>query len=103
MMSYLAALQSMSPSLAEGGAIEGASRWYFFRRVTFPLLMPTTLFVLVNAIINALSLVDHSVVMTRGGPDNATWLLLFYICEIGFRFWDSASAATLTMVLVAVL
>ena len=72
MIFYLAALQSMSPQLAEAAAIEGASRWHFFRRVTFPLLMPTTLFVLVNAVINAFRMVDHVVVMTRGGPDNAT-------------------------------
>ena len=103
MIFYLAALQSISPSLAEAAAIEGASRGYFFRRVTFPLLMPTTLFVLVNAVINAFRLVDHVIVMTRGGPDNATALLLFYIYEIGFRFWDSAYAAALTMVLLALL
>src|SRR5215470_1849962 len=103
MIFYLAALQQMSPHLAEAAAIEGASRWYFFRRVTFPLLMPTTLFVLVNAVINAFRLVDHIVVMTRGGPDNATALLLYYIYEIGFRFWDTAYAAALTMVLLALL
>ena len=103
MIFYLAALQSMSPYLAEAGAIEGASRWYFFRRVTFPLLMPTTLFVLVNAVINAFRLVDHVVVMTRGGPNNATSLLLYYIFEIGFRFWDSSYAAALTMVLLTLL
>ena len=103
MIFYLASLQSMSPNLAEAAAIEGASRGYFFRRVTFPLLMPTTLFVLVNAVINAFRLVDHIVVMTRGGPDNATALLLYYIYEIGFRFWDSAYAAALTMVLLAIL
>ncbi len=103
MIFYLAALQSMSPYLAEAAAIEGASRWHFFRRVTFPLLMPTTLFVLVNAVINAFRLVDHVVVMTRGGPDNATALLLYYVYAIGFRFWDSAYAAALTMVLLALL
>jgi sn-glycerol 3-phosphate transport system permease protein len=103
MIFYLAALQSMSPHLSEAASIEGASRWYFFRRVTFPLLMPTTLFVLVNAVINAFRLVDHVVVMTRGGPDNATSLLLYYIYEIGFRFWDSAYAAALTMVLLVLL
>jgi sn-glycerol 3-phosphate transport system permease protein len=103
MIFYLAALQQMSPNLAEAAAIEGASRWYFFRRVTFPLLMPTTFFVLVNAVINAFRLVDHVVVMTRGGPDNATELLLFYIYEIGFRFWDPAYAATLTIVLLTIL
>jgi sn-glycerol 3-phosphate transport system permease protein len=103
MIFYLAALQQMSPQLAEAAAIEGASRAYFFRRVTLPLLMPTTLFVLVNAVINAFRLVDHVVVMTRGGPDNATELLLYYIYEIGFRFWDSAYAAALTMVLLLIL
>jgi len=103
MIFYLAALQSMSPHLAEAGAIEGASRAYFFRRITFPLLMPTTLFVLVNAVINAFRLVDHIVVMTRGGPDNATKLLLYYVFEIGFRYWDSSYAAALTMVLLALL
>jgi len=103
MIFYLAALQSMSPRLAEAAAIEGASRWYFFRRITFPLLMPTTLFVLVNAVINAFRMVDHIVVMTRGGPDNATALLLYYIYEIGFRFWDTGYAAALTMVLLAIL
>jgi sn-glycerol 3-phosphate transport system permease protein len=103
MIFYLAALQSMSPHLAEAAAIEGASRWYYFRRVTFPLLMPTTLFVLVNAVINAFRMIDHVVVMTRGGPDNATALLLYYIYEVGFRFWDSAYAAALTMVLLAIL
>jgi sn-glycerol 3-phosphate transport system permease protein len=59
--------------------------------------------VLVNAVINAFRLVDHVVVMTRGGPDNATELLLYYIYEIGFRFWDSAYAAALTMVLLLLL
>ena len=103
MIFYLAALQQISPSLAEAAAIEGASRSYFFRRVHFPLLMPTTLFVMVNAVINAFRLVDHVVVMTRGGPDNATSLLLYYIYEIGFRFWDSTYAAALTMVLLAML
>jgi ABC-type Fe3+ transport system permease subunit len=103
MIFYLAALQSMSPHLAEAAAIEGASRWHFFRRITFPLLMPTTLFVLVNAVINAFRLVDHVVVMTRGGPDNATSLLLYYVYAIGFRFWDTAYAAALTMVLLALL
>jgi sn-glycerol 3-phosphate transport system permease protein len=103
MIFYLAALQSMSPNLAEAASIEGASRWYFFRRVTFPLLMPTTLFVLVNAVINAFRMVDHIIVMTRGGPDNATALLLFYIYQVGFRYWDSAYAAALTLVLLAIL
>ena len=41
--------------------------------------------------------------MTRGGPDNATALLLYYIYEVGFRFWDTAYAAALTVVLLVIL
>jgi sn-glycerol 3-phosphate transport system permease protein len=103
MIFYLAALQSLSPSLGEAASLMGASRWYFFRRVTFPLLMPTTLFVLVNAVINSFRLVDHIVVMTKGGPDNTTALLLYYIYDVGFKFWDQAYAAALTLVLLVIL
>ena len=93
MIFYLAALQTLNPSLREAAAIEGASRWYFFRRVQWPLLMPTTLFVLVNAFINAFRMVDHLFVLTRGGPDNASTLLLYHLYEVGFSFWDTAYAA----------
>jgi sn-glycerol 3-phosphate transport system permease protein len=103
MIFYLAALQSIPPSLAEAAALEGASRAYYFRRVVFPLLMPTTLFVLVNAVINSFRLVDHIVVMTKGGPNNATSLLLFHIYQVGFSFWDTGYAAALTVVLLAIL
>ncbi|HUK09654.1 MAG TPA: sugar ABC transporter permease [Stellaceae bacterium] len=103
MIFYLAALQQISPTLGEAAAIEGAGRWYFFRRITFPLLMPTTLFVLVNAVINSFRLVDHIVVMTLGGPDNASTLLLYYIFDVGFRYWDTGYAAALTIVLLLLL
>jgi sn-glycerol 3-phosphate transport system permease protein len=103
MIFYLAALQQIPPVLAEAASLEGASRLTFFRRVQFPLLMPTTLFVLINAVINAFRTVDHIIVMTRGGPDNATTILLYYIYEVGFRFWDSTYAAALTVVLLALL
>jgi sn-glycerol 3-phosphate transport system permease protein len=103
MIFYLAALQGIPPVLAEAASLEGASRWTFFRRVQFPLLMPTTLFVLINAVINAFRTIDHIIVMTRGGPDNATSLLLFYIYQVGFSFWDTSYAAALTVILLAIL
>jgi len=103
MIFYLAALQTLNPSLREAAAIEGASRWYFFRRVQWPLLMPTTLFVLINSVINAFRMVDHLFVLTRGGPDNASTLLLYRLYEVGFQFWDTGYAAAMTVVLVAVL
>jgi len=103
MIFFLAALQTIPPSLREAAAIEGCTRLAFLRRVVLPLIMPTTLFVTVNAVINAFRLVDHVFVMTRGGPDNATMMLLYYIYENGFRYWDTAYASALTMVLVGLL
>jgi sn-glycerol 3-phosphate transport system permease protein len=103
MIFYLAALQQISPSLREAALLEGATRWQYFWRILLPLLMPTTLFVLINALINAFRLVDHVLVMTKGGPDNASTLLLFYIYEVGFSYWDTGYAATLSVVLLAIL
>jgi sn-glycerol 3-phosphate transport system permease protein len=103
MIFYLAALQGIPPELEEAAAIEGARRWYFFRRVTLPLLMPTTLFVVVNATINSFKLVDHIFILTKGGPDNASALLLYYIYEVAFSFWDTAYASVLTVALLVIL
>jgi len=99
----LAALQLVPPDLQEAAAIEGTGRWTFFRRVTFPLLMPTTLFVLVDATINSFKLVDQLFVLAKGGPDNASSLLLYYVYEVAFSFNDRAYASTLTVVLLSVL
>lgn len=103
MIFYLAALQAIPPDLEEAAAIEGTGRWTYFRRVLFPLLMPTTLFVMINAGVDAFKTVDQLVIMTKGGPDNASSLLLYYIYEVAFTFLDSSYAATLTIVLLVIL
>ncbi|AJY49291.1 ABC-type transporter, integral membrane subunit [Halomonas sp. KO116] len=103
MIFYLAALQSMPPELKEASDLEGTSRWSFFWRVTFPLLMPTTLFVLINALINSVRVVDHLFILTKGGPNNATNLLLYYVYENAFSFFDRTTAATITVVILLVL
>jgi sn-glycerol 3-phosphate transport system permease protein len=103
MIFYLAALQQISPTLLEAAELEGATYWQTLRRIVIPLLMPTTLFISINAVIGAFRLVDHVVVMTKGGPDNTTMLLLFQIYQVGFSFWDTGYAAALTVVLLLIL
>jgi len=103
MIFYLAALQSIPPVLREAADVEGASSWYYTRRILLPLLMPTTLFVSINAVINSFRLVDHIIVMTEGGPDNASSLLLYYIYETAFKYWQTGYAATLTVVMLFLL
>jgi len=103
MIFYLAALQQIDPRLAEAAEIEGASRGYYFRRVQWPLLMPTTLFILINASMNAFRIVDQVIAMTNGGPNNSTSLLLFYIYRTAFSYWDLPYASAMTVVLLVIL
>ncbi|MDE3120878.1 MAG: sugar ABC transporter permease [Paracoccaceae bacterium] len=103
MIFYLAALQTIPTSLIEAAQLEGATRWQIFRRITLPLIMPTTLFISVNSVIDAVRLVDHIFQMTQGGPNNATSILFYYIYQVGFQFWDTAYAATLTVVMIVIL
>jgi sn-glycerol 3-phosphate transport system permease protein len=103
MIFFLAALQQVPPVLYEAARMENASSWVVFRRITWPLLMPTTLFVAINALINAFRVVDQVIAMTGGGPNNATALLLFYIFQVAFSFWDSGYAAALSTVLLSTL
>jgi len=103
MIFYLAALQSLSPEQLDAARLEAPSRWFRFRHVVWPLVAPTTLFVAVNALINAVKLVDHLFVLTRGGPSNASTLLLYHLYEAAFKFHDTGYAATLTLVLLALL
>ncbi|MEX6507116.1 carbohydrate ABC transporter permease [Jiella sp. M17.18] len=103
MIFFLAALQQVPLDLYEAARLENASRWQVFSRITWPLVMPTTLFVAINALINAFRIVDQVIAMTGGGPNNATSLLLFYIYQVAFSFWDSGYAAALSSVLLIVL
>ncbi|KWX84975.1 ABC transporter permease [Paenibacillus riograndensis] len=103
MIFYLAGLQNISKELYEAAHVDGVGRFTVFRKITFPLLMPTTLFVSIVALTNAYKLVDHLMIMTRGGPNNASNLLLYYIYETAFSYWDQGMASALTVVMIAVL
>ncbi|MBS0125382.1 carbohydrate ABC transporter permease [Thetidibacter halocola] len=103
MIFYLAALQSIPANLKDAARLEGAGSVRVFFDVVLPLLRPTTIFVAVNALINAFRLVDHIIVMTRGGPNNSSALLLYYVYEVTFGHRDFAYGATLTVLMVVIL
>lgn len=65
--------------------------------------MPTTLFVAVVAITNAFKWVDHLWMMTKGGPNHASSLLLYYIYETTFNFFDEGLASAMTVVMIVLL
>lgn len=103
MIFFLAGLQNLPGEVYEAAKIEGARPFQQFRYITFPLLAPTTLFVTIIALTNAFKMVDHLYIMTKGGPDNASNLLLYMIYEVAFSFWDMGQAAVLTVVLLVIL
>jgi sn-glycerol 3-phosphate transport system permease protein len=103
MIFYLAALQTIPEDLKEAADIEGASRWTYTRRIVLPLLMPTTLFIMVNALINSVKLIDHLFILTKGGPNDASKLILYYIWEMAFAFFDAPHAAAMTIMVLVVL
>lgn len=103
MLFFLAGLQSIPASAREAAMMEGASRTQTFFYVTLPLLRPTISFVVTIALIYAITQIDHVPVMTQGGPNNATTVMLYYIQSLANDTHDlgKASAATfLTLILL---
>jgi sn-glycerol 3-phosphate transport system permease protein len=103
MIFYLAALQSVPQHLKDAAKLEGAGSIRIIFDIILPLLKPTTIFVAVNALINAFRMIDHIIVMTRGGPNNSSALLLYYIFDVTFGHRDFAYGATLTVLMVLIL
>ncbi|MEW6045198.1 MAG: sugar ABC transporter permease [Bacillota bacterium] len=100
MLIYLAGLQMIPTELYEAASIEGARFWHRIRYVTLPLAAPTTVFVVVVGMISSFQVFDLVHVMTQGGPADRTNVLVYYIYQHAFRFWDIGQAAALTVVFV---
>jgi sn-glycerol 3-phosphate transport system permease protein len=103
MLFYLAGLQTLPGEALEAATIDGANGWQRLRHVIVPLLAPTTAFVLVIALINVLTQVDHVIVLTKGGPSNSTKLVLYYIFEQAHENFAYGKAAAASVISVAVL
>ena len=96
---YLAALQGIPADVLEAAALDGASRWGTFRHVVLPLLSPATLFLLVWSTINALQVFDEIYVTTRGGPLQATTVLVYELYNQAFALFHAGYAAAIALVL----
>lgn len=99
---YLAAIQSVDPSLYEAASLDGATWWQRFRFITVPLLKSTTLFLGLYAAIEAMRFFDLVWVTTQGGPGYATEVLTTHIYKTFFLVGDFGYAAALSVVLLAI-
>lgn len=102
---YIAGLQAIPPDLYDAANVDGGKRFHVFRRVTVPLVMPTTYFLLVISVIEAFQVFTVVDVMTRGGPAGATDMVVNMLYRVGFTLFDigqgSAIAVLLFILLIA--
>lgn len=103
MLIYLAGLQGVSPDVYEAGRLDGASTWQLFRHLTVPLVGPSSFFLLIMNVIYSFQVFDLVFVMTGGGPENATSVLVTYAYDNGFVTRDQGYAAALGLVLLLIM
>ncbi len=99
MVILLAGLQSIPTDLYEAATVDGASGWKRFRHITFPLLTPSTFFVVVISLINGFQVFDQVFVMTGGGPDNASQVIVGQVFNLTFRYGKAGQGAALSWLL----
>lgn len=100
---YLAAMGGIPKSLYEAADIDHASGWTQFRRITWPLLKPTTLYLLVTGVITSFQVFISVYLMTQGGPNFATTTIAYLIYETAFKFYDFGLASAQSFVLAALI
>jgi multiple sugar transport system permease protein/sn-glycerol 3-phosphate transport system permease protein len=101
---YIAGLQAIPSELYEAARVDGANAWQRFVNVTLPGLSPVTFFLTVTSILNSFQSFDLIRVMTRGGPVNATNVLIYRLYELGFETnADYGSAAVMGVVLFVIM
>ncbi len=99
MVIYLAGLQGIPGHLYEAAIIDGATPWQRFWAITWPLLKPTTAFILVVSVIGASQVFAQVYVMTNGGPNNATTVIVHQIFQNAFSFMKMGYASAMAFVL----
>lgn len=99
MVIFLAGLQAIPADYYDAARIDGASGWKSFWHITLPLLKPTTLLVLVMNVIVAMKVFAVPLIMTGGGPGDATRVLPLFIYQTAFEFFDMGRAAAMSVFL----
>jgi ABC-type sugar transport system permease subunit len=101
MVIFLAGLQAIPQEYYEAAKIDGADAWTEFRHITLPLLKPTTLLVMVMSVIVAMKVFAVPLIMTGGGPADATRVLPLFIYQTAFEFFKMGRAAAMSVFLFA--
>mgnify|MGYP001167326482 FL=1 len=99
MVIYLAGLQGISRELYESAKIDGANSWHLFRSITWPLLSPTTFFLVITSLIKSVQVFGQIHTMTQGGPVRSTSVLVYYLYEQAFQSFRMGYASSIAYLL----
>ena len=102
MLIFLAGLKAQPAEVHEAARIDGANAWKGFWHVTLPLLKPVLFFVLVIETIIGFQVFDTIYVMTAGGPARASYSLIYFLFDEGFKYFDFGYAAAIGIVLFVI-
>lgn len=103
MIIFLSGLSTINQEVLEAAEIDGANSWQVFTNVTVPLLSPTIFFVIVITSISSFQVFDLIYVMTQGGPDNSTMVLVYSIYKYAFEYFDVGKASAIAYILFAII
>ena len=103
MIFYLAGIQNLPDDVYEAAALDGATGWQMLRKITFPLLRHTTVFITIIAFIDSFRTIDHIFVLTSGGPSRSSSVLLFTLWQERFENQDIGISAAITIIFVITL
>ena len=103
MIIFLAGLQSVPPSLYDAAKIDGAGRWKTFWNVTWPMISPTTFFVLIMSTISSFQVFAQVYMMTGGGPQESTTVIIFYLYQLAYVEHKMGKASALAFILFLII
>ena len=103
MVIFIAGIQSVPRTLLEAATMDGAGSWRRFWGILLPLLSPSVFLATVMTIISSFQVFDQTLIMTGGGPGNATNTMVLYLYQTGFSFFKFGYASSLAWALFAVI
>jgi len=103
MVLFSAGLQGIPESYYEAAELDGAGKFARFWHITIPMLAPTTFFIMIMSMISSFQVFDLVYVLTSGGPLGSTKVLVFYVYEYAFKFFEMGYASAISYFLFALL
>ncbi len=100
---YLASLQTIPKEYYESAQVDGADAWHTFSRITIPLLKPTTIVLVILGLIDSFLVFDQVLVMTRGGPADATMVMGVFLYTNAFTYFKMGYGAAISVITLCII